>query len=61
MGRWCQGLQLERVKTTQHHVFELFDVGIEPIHGGVLDMLDVVNKLDKNMVIKLDKNMVIKR
>jgi hypothetical protein len=49
MGRYCYGLQLERVRLTRHHAFVLFDVGIKPIHGGVLDM---VNKLDKIMVIK---------
>ena len=46
MGRYCYGLQLERVRLTRHHAFVLFDVGIKPIHGGVVGM---VNKI---MVIK---------
>ena len=46
MGRYCYGLQLERVRLTRHHAFVLFDVGIKPIHGGVVGM---VNKI---MVVK---------
>ena len=37
MGRNRHGLQLERAILVQHCVSELFDVGGEPIHRGVVD------------------------
>ena len=68
MGRNRHGVHLERAILGQHHAPAIFDLGNKPIHGGVVDNVIVIKKVEKvqhrilqgnNLLQGIDKDQVL--